>query len=181
MIEDWIWAPWTDIAMVVVSAVCIYVGVIAATRLTGLRSFARFSSFDFAMSIAIGSLISTSLLTRDPPLAQAIVGLAAIYGLQKIVALLRQHTSMATLVDNTPTVLIEEGKIIEQNLRRTAITEHDLRSLLRVRNVTHLDDVHAVILETTGDVSVVHSRQREVEIDPWLLEDVRGGSRFEDG
>lgn len=180
MIEDWLWAPLPDLAMVVISAIVIYVGVIVATRLTGLRSFAQFSSFDFAMSIAVGSLISTSLLMEDPPLLQGIVGLASIYGLQKLLAVMRERPGVAKLVDNTPTLLVHHGEIMEENLRKTAVTKQDLRSLLRRHNVCGLDEVRAVILETAGDVSVLHSADADRHVDPWLMQDVVGGDQFDE-
>ena len=179
MIEKWLWAPLPDLGMVLISAVCIYFGVIAATRLTGLRSFAQFSSFDFAMTIAIGSLISTALLTEDPPLSQAFVGLIAIYGLQKLVALLRTYAPLGGLLDNSPTLLVKDGEILDDKLDQALLTRADLRSILRRENVSHMNDVHAVILETTGDVSVVHSEDRTPQIDPWLLKDVIGSDRFD--
>ena len=180
MAEDWLWAPVGDLMMVVISAVVIYIAVIVATRVTGLRSFAQFTSFDFAMSIAIGSLISITLLTDDPPLSQAIVGLGAIYALHKLVAIVRNRSFLARYIDNTPTILISDGEILHDNLHKTAVSEKDLRSILRRENVCSLDDVHAVILETAGHVSVIHSRQTDLTIDPWLLEDVFDAKRLPD-
>ena len=174
MLRDWLYASLPEIGMVLLSAVIIYVGVIIATRLSGLRSFAQFSSFDFAMTIAVGSLISSALLTDDPAILQALVGLIAIYGLQKIVAKLRRAPKMAKLVDNTPTFLIRHGQLLEGNLRRTSITENDLRSILRRENIHSVENVDAVILETAGTISVLHSAEGERNIDPWLLENVRG-------
>ena len=174
MVPEWIFASAPDLAMVVLSAVVIYVGVIVATRISGLRSFAQFSSFDFAISIAIGSLISMSLLSPDPPLLQALTGLAAIYLLQKFVAVLRRSPPIARLVDNTPTFLIRDGELLHDNLRHASVTENDLRSILRRRNIHSLQEVDAVILETAGTISVLHSADGERDIDPWILENVRG-------
>ena len=180
MLEDWIWTSPGDVAMVVVTGILIYGAVIVATRVTGLRSFAQFSSFDFAMTVAIGSLISSSLLTQDPPLIQALVGLAVLYGLQKLVASLRRLPAMGNIIDNNPTVLVKDGELLDENLADTSITDSDLRSILRRENVRSLETVHAVILETTGDVSVLHSQEDDVHIDPWLLEGVTGSKRFDE-
>lgn len=179
MVRNWIWSSVPDVAMVAVTGICVYAAVIIATRLTGLRSFAKFSSFDFAMTIAVGSLISSALLTEDPPLVHAITGVITIFALQRVIAVLRRHPPIARLVDNNPTVLMKNGEIVYENMRKTAVTEDDLRSILRQRNVSDVSTVHAVVLETTGDISVLHARDADLHVDPWLMEGVFGADRFD--
>lgn len=174
MLRDWMFTSISEVGLVLLSAIGIYVAVIAATRISGLRSFAQFSSFDFALTIAVGSLISMTLITDDPPLVQAMAGLVMIYVLQKLVAVGRRFPTIARLVDNTPTALVRDGELLYENLRRTSVTENDLRSILRQQNVHSLEAVDAVVLETTGTISVLHSHDGQRHIDPWILQNVRG-------
>ncbi|MFW6054008.1 MAG: DUF421 domain-containing protein [Persicimonas sp.] len=179
MFEKWLSADPTTLLLVAISTIGIYLAVILFTRLAGLRSFSKMSSFDFAMTVAIGSLVATTLLTSDPPLLVGIVGLATIYGLQETVGLLRRFEWMQKLVDNTPVLVMRDGEILHENLRETQMTEEDLRSKLREHNIFRRSEVRAVVFETTGDVSVLRTRDENLEVEAWLLADVEDAEGVE--
>lgn len=161
--------------MVLLTATGVYLSVIILTRLSGLRSFSKMSSFDFAMTVAIGSVIATTVVAENPPLLLSAVALVAIYGLQIIVAILRLNSNlMQKLIDNRPMVLMVGTEIIEENMRAVRVTKTDLLAKLREANVLHLDEVKVVVLESTGDISVMHGEPNERPIDSILLENVRG-------
>ncbi|WP_230467127.1 DUF421 domain-containing protein [Lujinxingia vulgaris] len=174
---DWIVAPLSDIAMVPISATALFIAVIIFTRWGGLRSFSKLSAFDFALTVAIGSLISSSLVTKDPPVMQALVGMASIFVLQTLTAGLRRRFNLSPLIDNEPIILVHNGEVLHENMRTSLLTLDDLRSKLRSAGVLDLAQVKAVVLETTGDVSVIASSQPDATLDPWLLEGVRGADQ----
>ena len=158
---------------VFLSAIGIYFSVILFTRLAGKRSFSKMSSFDFAMTIAIGSIIGSTLLLTSVNLITGIAGLASVYLLQQSVAYLRRFPSFAHIVENKPFLLMKGSKILEDNLKRARVTKGDLRAKLREANVLRRTQIKAVVFETTGDISVLHSEKEDDEIEDWLLEDVR--------
>jgi len=170
---SWITTTWSAALMAALSAVGIYLAVIVYTRLGGLRSFSKISSFDFAMTVAVGSLIASTVLAEDPPLLQAAVALAAIYALQIGMARLRAGSPVASrLVDNEPVLLMDGRHMLEDVMRREGVTRRDLLSKLREANVLRLEEVHAVVLESTGDISVLHTRDDTV-MEEVLLDGVR--------
>ncbi|WP_209403464.1 DUF421 domain-containing protein [Pseudozobellia sp. WGM2] len=157
---------------ILVSSFGIYLIVILFTRIAGKRSFSKMSSFDFAMTVAVGSIIATTILSSSVNLIDGIVGLACIYSLQILIAIGRRLDFIKKIVDNSPLLLMDGEKILEDNMRKARVSQGDLRSKLREANVTSLSQVHAVIFETTGDISVLHKSQ-DVDLDVWLLKDVR--------
>ena len=170
---SWIVTTWDAIVMVFISTVGIYVALIFFTRFGGLRSFSKMSSFDFAVTVAIGSIVATSLLSSDPPLFQSIVALGILYGVQMIVARLRvKNPVIGKIVDNKPLLLMDKKKILRDNLHKAGVTLNDLRAKLREANVTQLKQVKAVVMETTGDISVLHHGEANHELDAMLLKDV---------
>ncbi|QDG53486.1 DUF421 domain-containing protein [Persicimonas caeni] len=173
MFEEWLLAPLPNLGFIVLAAIGMYVAVIIFTKLAGLRSFSKMSSFDFAMTVAIGSLVATTVVAKNPPLLQGVVALAALYGLQKLVSNLRRFDWVGNLVDNRPVLLMRHGEMFLDNMRSTGVTEEDLRSKLREANVLELSQVRAVVFETTGDISVLHTKDTDVELEGWLLEGVR--------
>jgi len=171
---DWTWitATGTDLFMVFLSGVGIYMALLLFTRVTGLRSFSKMSSFDFAITVAIGSVVASTILAEDPPLLTGAFGLMVLYVLQYLLSRFRRLTeAVERLVDNEPLVVMAGENVLSDHLDQTRMTEDDLRSKLRMAGVTHPEQVFAVIFETTGDVSVITSSD---DIDPWLFEDVRG-------
>ncbi|MDO6440401.1 DUF421 domain-containing protein [Cyclobacterium sp. 1_MG-2023] len=166
---------WESVAVIFVTALGIYLSVILLTRISGKRSFSKMSSFDFAMTVAVGSIIATTILSSSVNLIDGIFGLVVVYLLQITIAIGRRNKIIESLVDNTPLLLMDGPKILDQNLRKARVSESDLRSKLREANVIQLSQVKAVVFETTGDISVLHATE-EQDLDIWLMKDVKRSS-----
>lgn len=162
---------WNSVGLILFSAIGIYLSVIIMTRICGKRSFSKMSSFDFAMTVAVGSIIATTVLSSTVSMLQGIVGLVAVYSLQITAAFARRNKTIRNLMDNSPLLLMDGGTILEDNLRKARVTEGDLRSKLREANVTSLSQVKAVVFETTGNISVLHKDDDE-QLNLWLMKDV---------
>lgn len=152
-----------------IAALAIYVVVIVATRVAGLRSFSKMSAFDFAMTVAIGSLIAATA-SGQGSLLTVTVAVCILYSAQLGVAKLRRRGLLGGLVDNAPLLLMEDGRVLHDNLTTARVTLDDLHGKLREANVLGYDRVHAVVFETTGDISVLHGSG---ELDRRLLDNVR--------
>jgi uncharacterized membrane protein YcaP (DUF421 family) len=175
---DWSWitTTGTSLFMVLLSGLGIYFALLLLTRLTGLRSFSKMSSFDFAITVAFGSIIASTILAKTPSLLVGAFGLAVLYGIQYTVSKSRRLTqTVERLVDNEPLLLMVGEDVISEHLDQARMTEDDLRSKLRMAGVTHPCQVLAVVFETTGDVSVL---TRSDEVDRWMFEEVRGCDRL---
>ncbi len=156
----------------------IYLAVVLLTRLAGLRSFSKMSSFDFAVTIAIGSVIASTVILDSVSLVKGAVALSLLYGIQLAVATLRERSdAFAKVIDNQPLLLMAGREVLHDNLRRSHVTEGDLRAKLREANVLSLDHVHAVVLEATGDVSVLHG-DPDADLDLEILRGVRDSERL---
>lgn len=174
---NWITTTGTTLLMVLLSTIGIYVALLLLTRTAGLRSFSKMSSFDFAITVAFGSIIASTLLAEDPSLLVGAFGLATLYGIQFSVSKMRRMTSIGErLVDNVPLLVMAGARVLDEHLDEARMTVDDLRSKLRASGVTHPKQVFAVVFETTGDVSVV---KKTDEIDLWLFEGIRGAEKLE--
>ncbi len=171
--EKWFESSWTSVIAICITTIGIYLAVIIFTRLAGKRSFSKMSSFDFAMTVAIGSIIATTVLSKSVSLTDGVVGLAMVYILQLTVAILRRSSNVEKLVDNTPLMLMDGTKILHENLKKARVTESDLRSKLRETNVLELSQIRVVVFEATGDISVLHTKDENVKVEDWLIKGVR--------
>lgn len=170
--EKWLETNPTELFAIAISCFGIYIAVIVFTRIFGKRSFSKMSSFDFAMTVAIGSIIATTLLSKNISLAAGIFGLFMVYLFQLMAAYFRKFKFFQNLIDNTPLLLMDGPNILHENLRKARVTESDLRSKLREANVLRLSHVKAVVFETTGDLIVIHSQDSTMEIEDYLMKDV---------
>lgn len=154
---------------IILTAIGIYIALVLFTRISGKRSFSKMSSFDFAMTVAIGSVLATVILSKSVSLQHGITALAIIYTLQLLVAAARRFKIIRNIMDNKPTLLMQNGKIIEGSLKKCKVTESDLKAKLREANVIQLSEVKAVVFESTGDISVLHGTD-DKDVDDWIMD-----------
>lgn len=163
---------WDSTILIIMSAIGIYVAVILYTRICGKRSFSKISSFDFAMTVAIGSLVASTILSESTSMLEGMVGIAIVYLLQLSMAFLRRFDVVKKMIDNQPTLLMDGTHFLRKNMKAVRVTEGDIRSKIREANVLDMNTIKAVIFETTGDIVVMHSNDKETIIDEWLMQDV---------
>lgn len=170
--ENWLSAPWETIWKTAATVFIIYSMVVLFVRVAGLRTFAKMSSFDFASTVAIGSIIATIVMSTDASLLKGATALAAIMIYQQIFAGVKLRLpSFEEATQNTPTLLMDGHSFIEDNMRRTGVSRSDIIAKLREANVIHVGQVKAVVLETTGDISVLHGSKDE-DLDGLVMEGV---------
>ena len=178
--SDWLFTTWGMVGDVALTALGVYAVLVLYTRLAGLRSFSKMSGFDFAMTVAIGSVVAGSILFDGPSLLRAVAALTVIFVIQIAVAWARERSgAVADLVDNDPLVLMTQDGMVTENLRRAKVTEGDVWAKLREANVLTVAHVRAVVLEATGDISVLHGDPDGPELETCLLTGVRDADRVE--
>lgn len=140
-------------------------------RLVGLRAFSKITAFDFVATIATGSLIAQAgTRSRWDEYLQALAAIGGVFLIQWLLAKARQKSkSAAQAMTNEPVLLVDRGEFLADALVKTRVSRADVMEKLRIAGVTNLSSVRAVVLETTGDVSVI----RGDSIDEKLLEGVR--------
>jgi len=155
---------------VILSAIAL-LWIVCLVRLVGLRSFSKMTNFDFVMTVAMGSLLAgASQATSWGAFVQALTAMAGLFAVQYTLARLRQsHRRFEKIIQNEPLLLMKDGEIFEDALVESRVSKDDLLAKLREANVLELSNVRAAVLETTGDVSVLHGDRLAGD----LLEGVR--------
>ena len=140
--------------------------VVFVVRVIGLRTFSKMTAFDFVATVATGSLLAGACqATTWPEFAQPTLAISALLGAQFVIAKLRQASDgFEEVVQNEPVILMREGEIFDAALSETRVARADLIAKLREANALRFLDVRAVVLETTGDISVLHGDTLEQEI-----------------
>jgi uncharacterized membrane protein YcaP (DUF421 family) len=150
--------------------------VIVVVRVIGLRSFSKMTPVDFVTTLAVGSLLAGAAQADAwPKFWQPVLAIAALLTLQALFARARERSGwLREASQNTPVLLMRNGAFIPDAMRAHRVVQTDIMAKLRGANVADLAQVHAVILETTGDISVLHGPNGMEEV---LLADVGGTSR----
>ncbi|QDV44990.1 hypothetical protein Enr13x_48630 [Stieleria neptunia] len=181
LIDKWIFVSLSELAMILISAVVVYIAILIYTRTVGLRSFSKMSAADFAMTIATGSLFGATISSPSPSLFMGLFAIFCVFVAQWAVAKLRvQSRTLANVVDNQPLLLMAGSEILHENMRMANITEEDLFGKLRESNAMNFDQVKAVVFEITGDVSVIHASDADAQLDQRIFRDVIDHERLFD-
>lgn len=163
-----------DIAAVIwpfFDAAVLIVALIVLTRLAGLRSFSKMSGYDFAITVAVGSVLASVIVTKSTGPVVGTAALVALFAVQAILSKLRVGVDAAAqAMDNAPLLIMQDGEVLQHNLNAAKMTRADLMAKLREANVLRMKDVRAVVFEQTGDVSVLHG---EESIDDEIMQGVR--------
>ncbi|HSP30055.1 MAG TPA: YetF domain-containing protein [Ilumatobacteraceae bacterium] len=167
--ESWLFTSWSTMGWIMLSGLLMLLIVVGFIRLTGLRSLAKMSTFDFAVTVAIGSILG-SVVASDSSIADGALAIGSLLAVQWAISQFRRRSFGSQLVDNTPMLLVRDGEFIEEALTKARVTRSDVYAKLRQSNVHRMDEVIAVVLETTGDISVIHG---EGPLDAALYDNVR--------
>ncbi len=154
--EQWFGSTWTTIGYVILSTVAIYLSAVVAIRLAGRRTLAELSAFDVVVTIALGTLVSSTAVSAEPSYAQGLAALITLLGLQVgIGALRRRFPGLQRLLDFKPETVVEDGRLsLPRGPLTSQLTEQELWSKLRQAGVFELGNVSLVVLEPTGGISI---------------------------
>ncbi|ASV32059.1 DUF421 domain-containing protein [Maribacter cobaltidurans] len=172
---DWIYSVTDPLWETLIGSFLIFIVIVLLTRIIGLRSFAKFTAYDFAFTVAIGSIISSTLTSST----SIVHGAAAIAGLLVLTysfsTLQKRFKPLDRLISNKPILLMDGTTILYENLKYARIQKSQLIAKLREANVLNFNQVQAVVLEATGDISVLHKAAPDSSevLSPDILEGVR--------
>ncbi len=127
-------------------------------RIVGLRSLSKMTNFDFVMTVALGSVLAAAVTTdKWPTFWQCIAAMAGLFLVQYITSKIRKELDVAeNILQNRPIFLYKDGSFCEEAMKSARVSKSDVVAKMREANCLTLDQAQAVILEATGDVSVLH-------------------------
>ncbi|MFI4894439.1 MAG: DUF421 domain-containing protein [Phycisphaerales bacterium JB058] len=133
-----------------------YVVLVVFLRLSGNRTLSKMNAFDFVVTIALGSTLSTILLNKQVSLAEGAAAFAVLVVLQYVVtwSSVRWHP-VRQLVTGSPRLVLSDGRFLERAMRRARVTDEEILAAARSAGVVRQSDIRAVILETDGSFSVI--------------------------
>lgn len=147
---------WQPLVRTLVIGVLAYVGLIVLLRLSGKRTLSKMNAFDLVVTVALGSTLATVLLNKSVSLAQGLLAFALLIVMQFVVTFTSVRVPwVRKLVTGEPGLLLYQGEVLPDALRRARVTRTELEAAARDNGASDLSELHAVVLETDGSFSVL--------------------------
>ena len=148
---------WRELGRVALMGVCAYVALVLMLRISGNRTLSKLNAFDFVVTVALGSTLATVLLSQQVSLAEGVLALGLLIGLQFLVTWTSVRLPWFNKwVKSEPLMLFHRGRFLPTAMHRARVTEDEVVTALRKQGVARLEEAEAVVLETDGSLTVLH-------------------------
>lgn len=129
--------------------------LIIVIRMMGKRQMGQLEASEFVVTMLVANLATIPIEEPDYPLAQGVIPILTVLATELLLSRISLRSMfLRKILCGKPVILIENGKILQNNLRRTRVTMDELTGHLREKDVLDLSSVQYAILETSGNLSV---------------------------
>ncbi|KZE70017.1 MULTISPECIES: DUF421 domain-containing protein [Paenibacillus] len=150
---------WAEVAIRTLMAVAI---LFLITKILGKRQVSQLSLFEYITGITIGNLAATIPMEREATWYLGLIALSVwVLTTLGIEYLQIKSKKIRDISDGRTTILIKDGKILEDNLRKERLTLDELMEQLRSKNVFKVSDVEFALMETSGEVNVLLTKDKQ--------------------
>ena len=142
-----------DIAL---RAIFLYAFVVFLMRVMGRRELSSLSPIDLVLLVVLGDAIQQGLTQDDYSVTGAVIAISTIAAMQVCISYLSFRSRRARRVlQGEPIVIVQNGKLIDRNVRRERLTEGDVAEEMRAQQIASVEDVEWGILESNGTMSFI--------------------------
>ena len=142
--------------MVLLKTLIIYAYLLLIMRLLGKREVGQLQTFELVVSMIIADVAAVPIYDEKASLLNVIISVGTLFLLHVIIAIINLKSIKGReILCGRPRILIEKGKIDEEALKKEFLTINELQERLREKDVFNLGEVEYVILETSGQISIV--------------------------
>jgi uncharacterized membrane protein YcaP (DUF421 family) len=140
--------------------ILVYASTLMLVRLGSKRFLSEATAFDVIVAIMLGSIMSRAVDGSSPFLPTLLTG-GVLLGVHWLLALIAYHTEwFGNLIKGERVLLIKDGEVQRQGMRRGSITEADLKQALRIQTKqTDPSKIHLAYLERNGQISIIPNKQ----------------------
>lgn len=141
----------------VLRATAIYLGVLVILRLSGKRTMAQITVFDFVLLLIVGEATQQGLLGDDFSITNALLVILTLIGIERVADLLSLKSDRVDrLLEGGSVVVLENGRPLDERLRQLRIGLDDILEQARSsQGIERLDQIKYAVLERSGQISVI--------------------------
>jgi uncharacterized membrane protein YcaP (DUF421 family) len=132
------------------------------TKILGKRQISQMTFFEYIVGITIGSIAAEVSTSLEPNIFLGLVSMSTVFVIPYLFELLSMKSkTVRDFAQGKATILIKDGKVMEDNLKKERLTTDDLMEKLRLKNVFNVADVEFALMETNGEVSVLFKKDSQ--------------------
>jgi uncharacterized membrane protein YcaP (DUF421 family) len=155
LIED-LFVPQVSIAEKVLRAFLVFAFLVVALRLGGKRELGQINVLDLAVLLLASNALQNAMIGADDSLTGGVVGATTLFAANyAFVRVVFRSRRASRVLEGTPTVLLEHGRVHERALRSEAIREEELRAAALERGFARLSDVDLIVLQPNGHLAIM--------------------------
>ncbi len=141
----------------VIRATIVYFLLLILMRVSGRRTFAQLTVFDFILLLIIGEATQQALLENDTSITNCILVIVTLVTIDiALAALKRLSPGMASLIDGMPIILVNKGKLLPDRLKRTRVDREDILTAAREQHgLKSMAEIDYAVLEAGGKISII--------------------------
>ena len=140
----------------VLRAAFVFAFMLLLTRIIGKRELSSLQPFDLILLIVLGDALQQGLTQDDYSLTGAVLVVGTIAVLQVCVSWIGYRFPRSRpVLEGEPVVIVQDGKVIETNLKRERLTVEEIYEAARKQQIAHLAEVRFAVLETDGEISFI--------------------------
>lgn len=144
--------PWWEF---IIRGLVVYLFLIVILRITGKRQVGQLAPFDLVLLLVLSNAVQNSMNGGDNSITGGLISAVTLIAANYSVALLTfKSKRMEAIIEGRPQVLIHNGQLFEDVMKRALLTHHELEAALRAGGCACIADVHYAILENNGQISV---------------------------
>lgn len=141
--------------------------VFAITRIVGRRELSSLEPFDVIMLVVIGDLVQQGVTQSDDSITGIVIVLSVVTLMTALFAYLNfRFPRVRPWMEGRPVVLIDDGSVIEPNLRRERLTVSEVEAEARQQQIASLDQVRWAVLERNGRISFIPAEEGAPSVFP---------------
>ena len=141
---------------IVARTLIVYLALLAGLRLAGKRELGQMTPFDLVVILLIANAVQNAMVGPDTSVTGGLIAAGVLVTVNYGVAAARERLPwLRRAVEGTPTLLINDGRFVEEHLRREGLEENDVLMAIREHGVSDVKDVRIAVLETDGSISIV--------------------------
>lgn len=141
---------------IIIRCLIVYLFILFAFRLFGKRQIGQMTPLDLVLLLLLSNAVQNAMTGPDTSIQGGLVAAATLLLLNFLLNTLLFKSKWARkLLEGSPTLLINNGKILAQNLKHEQLTQNEVLQALREHGVARVEDVRIAVLELDGSISVV--------------------------
>lgn len=160
-----LFSDFSSLIRILVVGVPAYLLVVLILRISGKRTLSKMNAFDFIVTVALGSILATTLTSSDLALVDGILAFALLIFLQFLATWLSVRSEVfSNILKSSPKLLYYEGQYDRIAMKKERIPKDEILQAIRASGYATIEEVTAVVLETDGTFSVIEGgSERQAE------------------